>query len=191
MADSILSSLLSASALKIVNDSDGNDQASDLKVSKISITFRARAMRHMKENGQTVVDVRIIDPTTIEIDAFAPSLDVINTFDHVTNNRSNTFTVTTKGLVFPAMSSDSLVIKQSADMLSASPMTITMKQLNRPVRSGKGPHKVVEQAADSSVMTKGINAVSAVTRPVTDTFDKAIGAALPKLPDIPTGIPIP
>ena len=90
------------------------------------------------------------------------------------------------------MVADALDIKQSADMLSASPVRISMKQISRPVVGNKGAtHKVVEQAADSSIVTKGIHAASVVTQPVRDTFDKAIGSALPKLPNIPIGIPTP
>ena len=100
MADSILSCLLSVSALKIHNDSDttGDNAALELKVSKVSIGFRSRPMRHMKEDGTSIVDVRIIDPTQLNIEVFAPSLASINILNIVLANKVARSLFPAKGL---------------------------------------------------------------------------------------------
>jgi hypothetical protein len=192
MADSILSSLLSGSTLKIVNDSSDSDDnlARNLKVSNVSIQYKSRAMRHMKEDGGTIVDSRIIDPITVTLSVFCASLDEVKVVNDILMDRKNTYTISSKGLVFPSMTAEELAIKQNGEMLTASPVQITMKEL-RKIGGETTSHRVVEQAPDSSNFARGIHTISATTSKVTDTFDKAIGAALPKLPNIPTGIPLP
>jgi hypothetical protein len=191
MADSILSSLLSKSALAIVQSADsssnskatGENLAAKLKVAKVTIQYASRPMRHMKENGSTIVDAKIIDQTQMTIEVFCETLNDIKIVNDILMNRKNTYTVSSKGLVFPIMVATDIGIRQSAEMLTASPVKIGLKQLQK--QTGDKEHRVVEQAADSSVLTKGIHTVSVVTSGVPDTFNNAIGTALERMPDIP------
>jgi hypothetical protein len=174
MADSILSSLLSKSgAFSIAKstDKDKNNLAAKLKVSQVSIQYRSRPMRHMREDGISIVDARVIDSTLINFNVFCSTLDEVNAVNNILKDRDSTYTVSTRGLVFTNMTMQEMGISQTAEMLTASPVQFSMKQLRK-----QGPedavHPVVEQAPDSSIMGLGLQSVTQAKQTVTDLFLK-------------------
>jgi hypothetical protein len=186
MADSILSSVLSKAALSIVaaSDPNGANLAERLKVVSVTIKYRSRTMRHMKEDGNTVVDVRIIDPASVELDVIAPTFDELGVLRDFLLNRKNTCILTSKGLVVNEVICGAVDVKQSAEMLSASPAQIRFKQL---LRQG-GPrdtHKVVEQSSDSSVFNRGYQTVTKAAQTVQQAFIRSINTNIIAL--IPNG----
>ncbi len=177
MADSILSSVLSKAALTIVEVGKSTNLAEKLKVSTVTIKYKSRVMRHQKENGSTVVDVRIVDPVVVDLDVIAPSFDELGVLKNFLLDRKETFTLTSKGVVVKEVVCGAIDIQQNASMLSASPARITFKQF---LRQG-GPretHKIVEQPADSSVFNRGIQTVTKKLESVQDTFRKSINPQL-------------
>ena len=178
MADSILSSLLSRAALSIVNDVSGKDVAGSINVKKVEVRYGAKPMRHMKEDGSSVVDTKVIEPVVVSLDVICGTIDQMNVVNDLLKDRTSTYTVTTKGLVINLMMADDFSVNQSPDMLSANPVRLTFKQL---IRQSVISTPVVEQQADASVFERGIQSAKAVTFPVTNAFQNVIPTALPPL----------
>src|SRR6185503_20744839 len=105
MAQTILSSLLSPSSLSIVSSNSdlSLDIASSLKVARVGIRLCSYVMRHMREDGNTIVDARIIQPTKIEIDVFCQSIDDLAMVNSVMLDRNSTYTIKLRGLIFDNM----------------------------------------------------------------------------------------
>lgn len=176
MADSILSSLRSKALLTIVsNGATGAEDnlAKNLKVTNVSIKYSARAMRHMLEDGTTIVDARIIDPTMVELEVICPTLDELNNTNQMLRDRKNTFKLTSKGIIVNNVVCEAFKIQQTSEMLSASPVRISMKQILRQGMARVG--QVVEQPADSSLIGQGIQTMQKVTASVQETFRRVIG----------------
>jgi len=176
MADSFLTSLRSSS-LSIVNtaDNDKKNIAANLKISSVAIHFRSRPMRHMKEDGSSIVDARIIDPVGIDLNVICPTLDELNAVNNLLQDRKDTYTFTSKGIIVDEVSTEDVSIKQTPDMISASPVRITMKQMLRQGgATNAAVHQVVEQPADSSMFGRGIQMMRSVTTPITETFARLI-----------------
>jgi len=174
MADSILSSFSSRASLNITNSADDKDLADGLKVLGVSFRFRARAMRHIREDGTSIVDAKVIEPARVEIDAICPTLDVIEQVNNCLMDRAATYTVTSKGIRLQDVVASEFQIKQSPEMISASPIKLSFNQLQR--QGGVNANKVVEQAPDSSAFNRGIQSVRKVTTSIQDSFAKMLGA---------------
>lgn len=168
MADSILSSLLSRASLTLVNNNTGKDVAEKLKVVGVNFHYRARPMRHMREDGTSIVDSKVIDPVLVEIDVICPSLDAINQVNQTLMDRKDTYTFTSKGIQLQDAVCERFELRQSAEMISASPVRITLKQLRR--QGGPSGGRIVEQPADSSMFGRGIQSVSTVTASIQASF---------------------
>lgn len=161
MAQTILSSLLSPSSLSIVSSNSdlSLDIASSLKVARVGIRLCSYVMRHMREDGNTIVDARIIQPTKIEIDVFCQSIDDLAMVNSVMLDRNSTYTIKSRGLIFDNMMMDREEIRQSPEVISASPVRMSFKQLLVP-GIAIGPN--VAQAADSSLVDHGLQDIKAI-----------------------------
>ena len=161
MANSILSSLLSSPTLSIVSSQTGLDAATNFNVVRVGFKFRARTMRHMREDGTTIVDARIVQPARVEIDVICATLDDLTQANAVLLDRTGVYKVTSKGIVLKNMMAEEEVIKQSSEMISASPVRLTMKQVL--TQDNSAPPQV-EQPADSSMLDRGIQVINSVTQ---------------------------
>lgn len=158
MANSILSSLLSKPALSIVSSLSGLNIAQNLKVSRVRFRYRSRVMRHMREDGTCIVDARIVMSPIVEIEVFCATLDDLAMVNSAMLDRSGVYTITSRGLVLSNMMADEEQVKQTPDVISANPVRMSFKQVL--TQNGSNPPSV-EQAADSSLMDKGIQQVNA------------------------------
>lgn len=167
MPSSILSSLLSKPSLSIVSSASGLDIASNLKVSRVGLRYRSRAMRHKREDGTSIVDARIILPCHCEIDVFVENLDDLAMVNSIMIDRTGVYKITSKGLIMTNMMLEEQVIKQTAIVISANPVRLQFKRLL--IQDNQSVPQV-EQAADSSLLDRGIQSV-------TSTLQSAQGAA--------------
>jgi hypothetical protein len=114
-------------------------------------------MRHKREDGTSIVDARIILPSQCEIDVFVENLDDLAVVNSIMLDRTGVYKITSKGLIMTNMMMEEQVIKQTAMVISANPVRLQFKSLliqdNQPVPQ-------VEQAADSSLLDRGIQAIS-------------------------------
>jgi hypothetical protein len=153
MAASILSSLLSKPALSIVSSQTGIDIASSLKVVRVRFRYRSRTLRHMREDGTSIVDQRVILATVVELEVFCSTQNDLAAVNSAMLDRTGVYTITSKGLIVKNMMSEENQIKQTPEVISANPVRISFKQLL--TQGGTNPASV-EQAADSSLLDKGI-----------------------------------
>ncbi len=152
MPNSILSSYNGKSSFSLVRENGGKNIAVGLSVLKVNISLRSRAMRHMREDGTSIVDCRIIEPIMISADVISDSLDEIGNISAGLLDRSSLYTVTSKGLIFYSMMMDDNVINQSSGLLNASPLKLSFKQvLLQGVKA-----KVFLQPPDSTLMDRGL-----------------------------------
>jgi hypothetical protein len=165
MPQTILSSVLSAPTLSIAGDTDQVEIAQNLKVSKVSIKLRARIFRHKREDGVTIVDARVTEPKRVEIDVFVPTLDDLALLNAAQLDRTETYTLKSRGLIFKNMMMEDGHIKQTPDMLSASPVHVVFQELL--MQSGAGlPPPAVAQPADASIIDRGIQTIKSSVQTV-------------------------
>jgi hypothetical protein len=159
MPNTILSSALSSPSLSITSFSNPENIAASLSVSKVTIKLRSKIFRHKTETGNTIVDARVVEPMTCEIDVFAPTLDSLTAINAVMLDRGTTYTIKSRGLVLTKMMMDQTGIKQSGDMLSASPVRLAFKELMTQGQLALGA-TTVAQPADSTLIDQGLQTVS-------------------------------
>lgn len=154
MPSSLLSTALSKPSLSIIGN-DGSNVAVNLKVSRVVIKLSSIVMRHMLETGSTIVDTRIVQPTRIQIDVFVTTFNDLTLVNGLLLDRTQTYTVSSKGLVFAGMMAEGEAIRQTAEVISANPVRISLKQLLLPPSA----KPQVAQAADSSLLDLGLQGV--------------------------------
>lgn len=168
MADNILSVFFDKAMFVI--GGFGGSKATALKISKVSAKFVSMPMRHMKEDGTTVVDVRILKPTTVVVETMCPDLDTQKQVNDILMDRNNFYFITSKGLVIDNLMLDHEQIRQTAEVLSASPISLSFKQVITPTI------EVTAQSADSSLLNRGMMALNSATQTVTGLYSKASSA---------------
>ena len=167
MANNIVTSFFSSSSLKINKKSTGEDVAGTLKVMRVSVKLTASALRHMKENGSTVVDSRIIEPAMVAIEVFCQNLDSYRIVDAILMDRTSLYKITSKGLVFDNMMCETERVTQSPDALSAMPVSIVFKQA-----LSKNTNPVIfSQSADASAVSRGMNLLSSAANSVGELYN--------------------
>jgi len=165
MANTILSSALSAPSLTVTSDATAINIAQACGVSKVVIKLRSKIFRHKREDGTTVVDARVVEPMVTEIDVFAPTLDSLAMLNSALLDRTSTYTIKSRGLVLRNMMMNEAAIKQTADMLSASPVRLAFKELFTQNKSSTG-QQTVAQPADSTLIDKGLQTISSAVQSV-------------------------
>lgn len=180
MANTILSSALSSPSLSIVSSSGTANIAASLGVSKVALKLRSKIFRHKTETGNTIVDARIVEPMQCEIDVFAPTLDAVSAINDVMQDRSSVYTIKSRGLVLTQMMMQHNEIKQTGDMISASPVKLQFKQLLTQNSTSIGT-PTVAQPADSTVIDKGLQTISSAVQTaqgLASTVASSIGSAV-------------
>lgn len=156
MALNVLSTLLSPASLKVVNTVTGLNAFPNLKVLKAALRFPSTNMHHMREDGASIVDCRVIQPSMIVIDAICPDDDTVLAVNNVMADRSALYNVTSKGIVIQNMMIDNEDFKQSPEVISAAPVRLRFTQL---LVEGVEP-VVCAQQGDSSMLDRGIQLIS-------------------------------
>jgi len=157
MPNSILASLLSKASLSIKSNATGLDIATNLKVSRVLFKYCSRVMRHKREDGTSIVDARIILPSTVEIDVTCETLDDVALVNAVMLDRTTVYTIKSKGLIIENMMSEVDAIRQSADIISATPIRMSFTSL---LVQGNAKVPAVSQSSDSSLIDKGLQDIT-------------------------------
>ena len=176
MANSIVSSFLSKSAftLKEVNPgSDGITRVKNLKIKRATIKFNSRLMRHMLEDGTSVVDCRVILPTEVAMEVICPTTDDLQQVVTILQDRVATYDVISRGVTVQSMSLNSQTIDQGSEMLSATTSSLQFKE----VMIQSDPQPVTEQSADASIVSRGKAIVNAAAQSVSSAFANVVTAA--------------
>jgi hypothetical protein len=168
MAENIISSFLAHSALVIKDVESGDVQAKGLKVGRVHIKLISSAMRHMKEDGSTIVDSRIIQASTVTIEAFCPDSATLKQVNNLLMDRANFYSVSSKGFILNNMMVEADQVSQTAEMISAVPIRIAFKQ----VVSKNIQAIIVAQSADSTLVDRGRSLLSSAAQTVNDLYSK-------------------
>ncbi len=171
MANSILSSLFSQANFSLAK-ATGGAVATNLKVISVKTKFSSTVFGHMREDGVTLVDARVIKATRLTVECIVPDLDTLSQITQVAMDRVSLYTIKSKGLVFNNMRVDEDNISQIPKMLSASPLKIVFKeqlvQYVQPV--------IFAQSADSSLISQGIVALQSVTTTASNLYSSLTSA---------------
>lgn len=165
MAD-IVSSFFSSAAFKLKNSTTGATAAEGLRVSRVHIRLPSTPMRHMKEDGSTIIDSRIIQPTSVQMEAYCETLDSFSKLNAVLLDRSTFYSIASKGLSFDNMLLENEQVSQSQDVISALPVKLSFKQ----VLTKKITPIVFAQSADASLISRGMNLLSTAQTSVAGLF---------------------
>lgn len=156
MANSILSGFFSNPSFVLKPTSYGSAVAASMKIISVDIKFVSTPMRHMREDGTTRVDTRIIRAAELEVSFICPDINTFQQILNVVKDRQQTYSITTRGLHLRRMMVCEDAVKQIPEMLSATPMQLYFKQL---LVQNEDP-KVCAQAADSSLIDLGLTTIS-------------------------------
>jgi hypothetical protein len=174
MANTSIVSSLFSQVLFSMKSSSGEKWAVKLNVSRVSIRLSSRPMRHSLESGNTVVDTRIIEPTSLDVDVFCQTLDDVDSVNKLLRDRSNFYTITTKGLVFSAMMLQNERLTQAPTVLSAVPINLTFKE----VIIHSATPVIFKQPADSSLVSLGIASLKTAQQNVSDLVSAVKSSSL-------------
>ena len=143
----------------------------------VEIQLASNVPCHRREDGTTISDVRIIEPSIVVAQIICPTIDDVESVLSVMNDRQNLYTIKSKGIVMNNMMAMQTSDKQNAEMLSAAPFQITFKELLQETSSPA----VSAQAGDSDTQDQGIqiaapsnNTVSSLFTTVSNNFANAV-----------------
>lgn len=151
MANTILSGLFSKGAARIVNATTGAVVCPRLKVVEANIELSASVFRHKMEDGQIQTDSRIQEPSVIEIGGFIPDYLTLEEVNNVLTDRDSYYNLVIKDTVWMTLVCSSDELEQSAEVISATPVTISFKEIIKAITVDKP----VEQNADSPTRQRG------------------------------------
>lgn len=170
MATNLISAITADAPLRIQRN--GTDVAKGIATSRVILRLTSNPLRHMREDGSTIVDSRIIMPALVMIEAFAPDNGTAGQIGDALSDRSNLYSVTSKGIKVNDVLLENVQIKQVPEALSAIPMRISFKQVLTKISA----QKITAQASDASVIDRGITFINQSTQTVTTLFNKISGA---------------
>lgn len=168
MANSILSTLLGSSPFVVYNQSTKSTTTFDVKVVTVSIKLSAEPQRQMLEDGSTRTDSKTVRPTRMAVDVICADLNVLEQVNSIMGDRTSLYQITSRGLIFPNFMVDSEFIRQSPDMLSATPVRMSFKQI---LIENVSP-VIFANKSDSSVIERGIAALNKAKESVSDLYTK-------------------
>lgn len=151
MATSILSQFIANSSFKLYS-SDGLSVLSGVSVTRVSARLPGRLLRNMGEDGQPIIDTKIILPVTITITAIANSIDAVSKLNSLLQDINGVYRLYSRGLYFERVTLAGNNFLQSGEVLSATPVTITFNSILR--QDEKVP--VTAQSGDSDTIIGGI-----------------------------------
>jgi hypothetical protein len=96
---------------------------------------------------QDIESIKIIEPSHLRITALAPDIDTVDSIIQVFANPYATMSISTKSIITYSLVVTSIDIEQSADMLSAARVIISLEQAQPPVYTDYNP----AQDADASM----------------------------------------
>jgi hypothetical protein len=172
MSSSILSSLLSKSQFTVANADTGEQVITGVKIKRVVMRYLASIPRHMREDGTSIVDTRIIRPSIMAVDLICPTLDDVTQLTALVEDRQNLYTITSKGIVFNNMMAQSSINTQNSEMLSAAPYRVFFKEL---LRQGVDP-VVCANAGDSDTVDGGFQIISSVSNTVSGLYSSVFGS---------------
>lgn len=168
MANGIISALLAKAAFVVSNQRDLQTVLKTLKVSKVSIRLSSDAMRHMLEDGTTRIDTRVVKPIRIVADIICPDLSSVEELNQVLTNRKELYQITTRGLIIPNMMLGSDSLKQTGEMISATPVRLSFDQV---LIEGREPI-VFSNDANASAIDRGIAVLTDAKEGVSDFYSR-------------------
>lgn len=168
MASNLFSGLLSPSALVIRDQEDGTIQVKGLKAVRVHIKLTSSAMRHMREDGTTIVDSRIIQPSSAVVEALCPDAATFKQVNNLLMDRANFYSVSSKGVILNNMMAEAEQVSQSPEVISAIPVRMSFKQ----VISKEVLPLLVASSADSTLVDRGMSLLSTAKNTVTDVYSK-------------------
>lgn len=156
MSTSILSSLLSKPLVTIVNATTGAAVITGVKIKKVTPQYASFVPRHMREDGSTIVDTRIIHSTMVTLEVICPTITDVDAVIQLMNDRENLYNITSRGLVYNNMMMRAGQTKQTSEMLSSAPFTIVFdEQLLENVQP-----VICQQSGDSDNQDNGLQLVN-------------------------------
>lgn len=172
MANNILSTLLGKEPFALYNMSTKTTTPFGVKITKLVANFHAEPQRQMLEDGSTITDSKTVKGGKLALDVICPDVNVLMQVNAVLADRTSLYQITSRGLIFANYMIDEEFIKQTPEVLSATPMRISFKQI---LIENESP-VIFANKADASLIERGIAAISSVKDTAADLFEKASSA---------------
>lgn len=170
MPTSILASAFAQPSFSLTDQILGARVAPNMKIRHMSIRYSSRAMRHKREDGTSIVDARIIQPTRVMVECIAPDTATLEQITNVANDRANFYSITSRGLVFQYMRVQREQISQQHEFLTATPIKLVFVQqlveFVQPV--------IFAQSSDSSLIDRGYTMLGQAAASVTQAAQQTV-----------------
>lgn len=171
---SIVNQLAGGRSFRIKNELTGMTALNDIGVKDVEFNFNSRLMINPGENGQPIIDARVLFPTEISVNIVCNSSDKVAAVNALLMDLTNTYTILSRGILLTGFMVDLDSMSQKAAMISATPIKINFKQIM--LQGGGSP--ICAQAGDSSTILGGIkNSINVTADKVTDLSNKLTSAA--------------
>jgi hypothetical protein len=168
MANSLLSGTFAKASFQILDVSSFTIVQTNLKVVKVSVKWASTVMRHMREDGVSTVDSRVLRPAIVMVQVICPDANALDAANALLASRSTVFRVITKGIVIPNLMVDEEQLQQMPDQLSSTPMTIRFKQIQI---QGIAPI-IFKHPTDASIINRGLTLLGDAEQKVSDLYGK-------------------
>lgn len=165
---SIVEAILGRDGLSIFNMATGQRVLEDLKVKGVRIVLPSQVMGHKEETGNTIIDTRVNQQIRIYIDGIAPNANDVDQINEAMLNRSNLYSITTRGLIYDYMMLCSEDFDHGRNNTSSHPSRLIFDQL---LLEGYSQITYANQA-DSSLASRGLALVRNAQEEVADLYAK-------------------
>lgn len=171
---SIANMLAGNRSFKVTDETNFSISLSDIGVKLVSIKFSSKLMQNTSENGQPIIDSRVIMPTQISLSVLCNSVDKVDEVNSLLANTTSMYTIMSRGIKLEHFMLDTESMTQSEAMISATPMQISFKQVL--LQDNGSP--ICAQSGDSSTILGGIKkSIEVAEEKITYLKDKLVTSA--------------
>ncbi len=152
MPNTLAQYITNETSFQLTNFVSGSISLDGIHIQQVSIRLSSNIFDNKREDGTSIVDARVLMPTTIEVQVICSTLDAVEKINSILLDINSIYTITTRGLTFQNLQLKSTNIIQSPDILSAAPIKLSFQQ--RILQNNNNP--TCAQTGDSTLIDNGI-----------------------------------
>ncbi|QBQ77326.1 hypothetical protein WFH_00038 [Escherichia phage vB_EcoM_WFH] len=170
MAIDLLSYSLSNRSFKIRSFNLGEVSTLGWAIVNVKIRLQAKIFKNQREDGSYIVDGRVKMPRILTVTVIAQTKSASDAITKMLQNRSTIYTINSRGLIFERMVLQNNNFSQDADNITSQPIQLVFHE----ILTQQDVSIQTAQAADSTVIERGIAYIKETTASVTGVATKVM-----------------